>query len=348
MTAVRLRALVLPLLSTVVVACGEDATPITPIGTGGSGSGTGGGAGAGASASGSGGAGTGGAGGMASGGSAGAGNAGASGAAGAGGSAGASGGAAGTAGAAAGQSGAAGGGAAGMGGMSAGSSGASGSGGMSAGMGGAAGLGGASGASGSAGANAGTSGAAGAAGGLASIAENIHQFRLEAPCIDANHFGSDKQDNCDVAQNVDRQTFQRTIGGDNATTYDVKLRIRGLTEPNTYANGTLNPPRFYVGGRTTQTGYTAYSLTVANPPEVYFFNYNATVGHFVFALDYEVVIPMRGGTTVTFDVNGQSSVPDGHGVSNRESVVIAGVPPAPDPFNGQFVQFDVVEVTERN
>ena len=91
--------------------------------------------------------------------------------------------------------------------------------------------------------------------------------------------------------------YQRTIGGSSATTYDVKLRVRGLTEPNTYADGMLNSPRFYVGGHTTQTGYTAYSLTVSDPPQVYFFNYNASVGHFVFELDYEVVIPMRGGTT---------------------------------------------------
>ncbi len=200
------------------------------------------------------------------------------------------------------------------------------------------------------GGEAGASGGSGAAGGanLTSIAQSIHEFRLDAPCSDANHFGADKEDNCNVLSSVDRQTYQKTIGGSNATTYDVRLRIRGLTEPNTYTGGTLTPPRFYVGGRTTQAGYTAYSLTVADPPQVYFFNYNASVGHFVFQLDYEVVIPMRGGTTITFDVNGQSSVPDGHGVSNRDRVVVAGVPPAPDPFNGQFVQFDVVAVSVRN
>jgi hypothetical protein len=228
--------------------------------------------------------------------------------------------------------------AAGGGGMSAGTSGASGAagtGGTSAGTSGAAGSGG-------------TSGAAGAGGGLTAIAQTLHQLRLEAPCIDADHFGSTKQDNCDVAPNVDRQTFPRAIGGSSAVTYDVKLRVRGLTEPNIYTGGTLNPPRFYVGGRTTQAGYTAYSLSVADPPQVYFFNHNASVGHFVFQLDYEVVIPMRGGTTVTFDINGQTSVPDGHGVSNRDGVVIAGIPPAPDPFNGQFVQFDFLDVTVQN
>jgi hypothetical protein len=194
-----------------------------------------------------------------------------------------------------------------------------------------------------------TSGAGGSGGGgTLSVADSIHQFRLEAPCIDADHFGSDKEDNCDVAAMVDRQTFQETIGGDSDVIYDVRLRVRGLTEPNTYQGGTLEPPRFYSGGETTQPGYTAYSLTVADPSEVYFFNYNDSVGHFVVELDYEVVIPMRGGTMVTFDVNGQNSVPDGHGVSNRDAVVIEGVPPAPEPFNGQFVQFDVIEVTPQD
>jgi hypothetical protein len=182
----------------------------------------------------------------------------------------------------------------------------------------------------------------------AGVASSIDGFRLECPCMDADHFGSSKADNCDALPSVDRQTYQKTIGGDAGTVYDVTLRVRGLTEPNTYRNGTLHPPRFYEGGETSQPGYTAYSLTVADPPQVYFFNYNASVGHIVFTLDYEAVIPMRGGTTVTFDVNGQNSVPDGHGVSNRDSVVIAGVPPAPEPFNGQFVQFDVVEVAPRN
>jgi hypothetical protein len=349
MIAVRLRVLALPWFCSLFVACGEGDTP-TPAALGGSGPGTGGGLGHGGSASGVGGSSTGG---VATGGKIGGGTGGSA-AAGAGGSVGTKGGSAGTAGAGAG--GTTGGragdmGGAGRGGL-AGAAGGGASGAAGGGSGGAAG-GGASGAAGGGSGGAGgggAGGAAGAAGGsLSAIAKTIDGFRLDAPCMDANHFGSGKADNCDVLPTVDRQTYQLTIGGSNATTYDVKLHVRGLTEPNIYAGGMLSTAqRFYIGGATTQTGYTAYSLTVADPPKVYFFNYNSSVGHFVFSLDYEVVIPMRGGTTVTFDVNGQNSVPDGHGVSNRDRVVIEGVPPAPDPFNGQFVQFDVVDVTVRN
>ena len=45
-------------------------------------------------------------------------------------------------------------------------------------------------------------------------------------------------------------------------------------------------------------------LTVADPQQVYFFNYNPTTSHMHFLIDYEVTIPMRGGTTLTFEVNG--------------------------------------------
>lgn len=239
-------------------------------------------------------------------------------------------------------------------------SGASGAGGSPAGAGGSpAGAGGLTGTGGLAGgtsagggggaSSAGSGGAAGQGGGsLLSIAHELDKVRLECPCIDPDHFGLDKSDNCDATPAVDRQTHVKKLGGDPNVVYDVKLRVRGNTEPNTYQGGKLEQGRFYIGGQTSTPGYTAYMLTVAQPPQVYFFNYNASTGHIHFLIDYEVVIPMQGGTTATFEVNGGKSVPDGHGVSNRERLVVPGVAPAPDPFNGQLVQFDVVSVQLRD
>lgn len=190
--------------------------------------------------------------------------------------------------------------------------------------------------------NAGTAGSGGDA--TLAITSEIDKMRLECPCIDAAHFGLDKQDNCDATPAVDRQTYVKHLGGDPSVTYDVTLHVRGNTEPNTYVKGTLAQDRFYTGGETSTPGYTAYMLTVADPQQTYFFNYNPSTGHIHFLIDYQVVIPMKGGTTLTFEVNGGKSMPDGHGVSNRESLVVPDVPPAPAPFNGQLVQFDVVSV----
>jgi hypothetical protein len=224
---------------------------------------------------------------------------------------------------------------------------------------GAAGLGGASGAASGGGGVAGAFGGSGASGssgmgaasggpGLLTLASGFDQFRFECPCIDANHFGPSKGENCDNAATADRQTHSKKLAGDASIVYDVKLRVRGNTEPNTYVLGKLDPnKRFYVGGETSTPGYTAYMLTVADPKQVYFFNYNPSTSHIHFLIDYEVTIPMRGGTTLTFEVNGGKSVPDGHGVSNHDRLVVPGIPPAPDPYNGQLVQFDVVSVQPR-
>ena len=183
---------------------------------------------------------------------------------------------------------------------------------------------------------------------MLAIASAFDKLRFECPCIDANHFGLDKAENCDNAPTVDRQTFSKKLAGDTNVVYNVKLHVRGNTEPNTYVKGKLDPNnRFYVGGETSTQGYTAYMLTVADPQQVYFFNYNPSTSHIHFLIDYEVTIPMRGGTTLTFEVNGGKSVPDGHGVSNRDQLVVPGISPAPNPYNGQLVQFDVVSVDPR-
>ena len=173
------------------------------------------------------------------------------------------------------------------------------------------------------------------------MAAAIDKFRFECPCKPsaADHLSDN---NCNVLPETDRQTVVKTMGGDPGTVYDVKLRVRGLTEPNTFTGGTLQGQRFYTGGSTSTTGYTSYMMTVADPAQHYFFNYSATTGHMHFLLDYEVTVKIRGGSKVTFDVDGDGSKPDGHQVSNFDKLVVPGVPPAPDFYDGQFVQLDVV------
>ena len=50
----------------------------------------------------------------------------------------------------------------------------------------------------------------------------------------------------------------------------------------------------------------------------------------------------EGGAKVTFHGNGQN----GRLISNAKKLVVPDVPPAPLPFNGQFVQVNVVDVVE--
>ena len=139
---------------------------------------------------------------------------------------------------------------------------------------------------------------------------------------------------------TDQFTFERTFGGDPGTRYRVTLRFRGVVEPMMYKDGAMDGDSFYRGGVPNHGTYNIYKLAVSSPPAHFFLNRQDTVGHRIFAIDYEKTIEIDGGATVTFHGNGQN----GHLITNFSKLVVPDVPPAPQPFNGQFVQMDVVKV----
>ena len=62
----------------------------------------------------------------------------------------------------------------------------------------------------------------------------------------------------------------------------------------------------------------------------------------IFTIDCTKTIEIEGGTTLTFHGNGQN----GRMITNFLKLVVPGVPPAPQPFNGQFIQLNVIDVVE--
>jgi len=139
---------------------------------------------------------------------------------------------------------------------------------------------------------------------------------------------------------TDQFTFERKFDGDPGKRYRVTLRFRGVVEPMMYKNGEMDGDYFYRGGEPNNGGYNIYKLSTSSPPAHYFLNRQDKVGHRIFTIDYEKTIEIDGGATVTFHGNGQN----GRLITNFSKLVVPGVPPAPQPFNGQFVQMDVVKV----
>ena len=56
----------------------------------------------------------------------------------------------------------------------------------------------------------------------------------------------------------------------------------------------------------------------------------------------EKIIEIEGGATLTFHGNGQN----GRMITNFLKLVVSEVPPAPQRFNGQFIQLTVTDVVE--
>ncbi|MGK3982319.1 hypothetical protein WME99_04745 [Sorangium sp. So ce136] len=188
---------------------------------------------------------------------------------------------------------------------------------------------------------AGDSGGAGGTGGAGgsggedprAAAASIDGFRWEMPC-DQDPGGSDE---CSTSARVDET---RTFGGSPDTTYQVTVRIRGVVETMKYQGGTPDGMHFRVGGTPDNATYNIYSVTVSDPPEVYYLNDSPAVGHDTFIIDHTKTIPVRGGATVSFLGDGQNGIE----IANFKHLVVEGIPPAPEPYVGQFIQLDVLSV----
>ena len=135
---------------------------------------------------------------------------------------------------------------------------------------------------------------------------------------------------------------RRSSAATKGKRYKVTLRFRGVVEPMMYKNGKKDGDYFYIGGEPNNATYNIYKITISSPASHYFLNRQDKVGHRIFTIDYTKTIEIDGGATVTFFGDGQN----GRLISNFAKLVVPDVPPAPKPFNGQFVQVNVVDVVE--
>jgi hypothetical protein len=181
----------------------------------------------------------------------------------------------------------------------------------------------------------------------AAPAASLAGLRLEVPCANPK-FTNDTECHWDqsLLQAADprwklKREIVRTFGGKPGTTYLVTLHVRGVVEPKNFTGGIVQFDHFQTDGTPIKNDYNFYSLHVADPEATYTFNRNEEkVGHYTFAIDYRVTIPIRGGATVTMGAYDSNDVE----IANHEHVVVPGVPPAPAPFDGQFFQLDVESV----
>jgi hypothetical protein len=141
---------------------------------------------------------------------------------------------------------------------------------------------------------------------------------------------------------TDQFTVEKVFGGEEGKRYKVTLRFRGVVEPMMYKGGDQVGDYFYIGGEKNNATYNVYQISVSDPKQHYFLNRQDKVGHQIFTIDYTQTIEIAGGAKITLHGNGQN----GRLITNFKKLVVPDIPPAPAPFNGQFIQINVVDVQE--
>jgi hypothetical protein len=176
------------------------------------------------------------------------------------------------------------------------------------------------------------------------VASALDGLRYEYPCLDS----ASPYCNGGSAPAAKIVTLTGTAG----KSYVMTVRFRGVLEQKTYngemsanAQGT-NAAFFVAGGSPANDLWNAYLLQVTSPPRTFYLNGGASGHSYVDPIDYTAKITVAAGATLTLD----SSSSDGSIVRNRDqangdAIVIPVIKPAPQAFNGQFVQIDVVTVS---
>jgi len=180
------------------------------------------------------------------------------------------------------------------------------------------------------------------------FAAAINGYRFEFPCKDPMPENPKPGMDCVSGlvkgdpKKTDNFTAEKKFGGTKGKRYKVTLRFRGVVEPMMYKDGKMDGDYFYIGGEPNNNTYNIYKISVSSPASHYYLNRQDKVGHRIFKIDYTKTIEIDGEATVTFFGDGQN----GRLISNFEKLVVPDIAPAPKPFNGQFVQVDVVDVVE--
>jgi hypothetical protein len=162
-------------------------------------------------------------------------------------------------------------------------------------------------------------------------------LRWELPCKDPR--------SADVCTCENESVVSSNFGGAAGKLYAATLRLRGVVETKAYDGGSNDGAYFQIGGTPVMDTWNVYRLVVASPNQTYYLNRGTTGLGRAWAIDYEAAVPIQGGSALTLD----SEAFDMHEINNVDDqgnpIVIPGIPPAPAPYDGQFIQVDVVSAS---
>lgn len=187
--------------------------------------------------------------------------------------------------------------------------------------------------------------------------KNLKGWRYENPCgyVDGHDLSTCSSGevcfpNAQKVRFAEKKVIQ--IGGIVGHQYDVTLRVRGAIEPRDYPADCVYLPGGPAEQKTigivencngfSNTGnvqFNIWEFAIEEPKHVYYMNaVKVHPPHRVDAIDQTFTIRVAGGTKINWqfdDING--------GEIRNCSITVPGVVPYPKIFDGNFIQFDVVD-----
>jgi hypothetical protein len=168
------------------------------------------------------------------------------------------------------------------------------------------------------------------------VAGSLSGLLWELPCSDTGN---------PACSTTPATTTTATLNGTSGTTYDVTLRFRGVVEQKTYTGGCGDGSTWLTGGGDDGDTFNVYELDVSSPAQRFFLNKGASSINHCFLIDFQRTVRIDAGATVTLTAK---SIDDQEiinvGSDGVTPLTVPGVS-VQQPYNGQFIQMDVLSVT---
>ena len=172
------------------------------------------------------------------------------------------------------------------------------------------------------------------------IVGQLGGLRWELPCTGA---GSAPANCATPEEDIDT----RVITGNAGARYQVTLQFRGVVEQKTYSGATTTDGLWAEGGTPDSGSFNIYKLHISAPEQTYYLNNGSSGIDNCFLVDIEKTVDIDTGATVTLEASAGGDGLETKNVDEQGSpIVVPGVSPDPEPYDGQFIQMDVVAVTE--
>ncbi len=173
--------------------------------------------------------------------------------------------------------------------------------------------------------------------GCVEVAASLEGQRWELPCVAPWPPAPDY-----VCVSTADQTTSATLNGRAGTTYEVTLHVRGVVETKEYPGGIGAP--LSRGGTPVDDAWNIYQLDISSPAQRWYLNRGTSGLYECFVIDELLVVRADGRARFTLF----ASTVDGNRSQIRNRDADGGALLVPGlgsmPFDGQFLQLDVVSV----
>jgi hypothetical protein len=171
---------------------------------------------------------------------------------------------------------------------------------------------------------------------------SLPTLRFEVPCV-GSQVGCSNSDGFCLTGSLE-ETAMAVMEGDPGVVYNVTISLRGVVAEKSYLGG-VTDAYWNEGGTPGLDTWAVARIDVSDPLQSFFLNAGTSGSPFCDRLDYDRVVPIATGATVTigyYDTNlCAAHNEDAFGMP----ITFDDVEPIGLPFDGQFLQVDTVSST---